>query len=71
MHVKSASFTSNNGRISKLSIFTVFLTIETTSQNISITQLQMSLKFHEHIGGSSARERFWKNFPIVEKYCCK
>ena len=45
-------------------IFTVFLTIKTLSQNISITFLEISLKLHEHeaaIGGKSSRERFWKN----------
>ena len=31
--------------------FTVFLTIKTSSQNISITLLQISLKLHEHRGG--------------------
>ena len=31
--------------------FTVFLTIKTLSQNISITLLQISLKPHEHRGG--------------------
>ena len=31
--------------------FTVFLTIKTLSQNISITLLQISLKLHEHRGG--------------------
>ena len=30
--------------------FTVFLTIKTLSQNISITLLQISLKLHEHRG---------------------
>ena len=30
--------------------FTVFLTIKTSSQNISITLLQISLKLHEHRG---------------------
>ena len=33
---------------------TVFLTIKTLSQNISITLLQISLKLHEHRG------RYWK-----------
>ena len=38
--------------------FTVFLTIKTSSQNISITLLQISLKLHEHRG------RYWrKKFP--------
>ena len=31
--------------------FTVILTIKTSSQNISITPLQISLKLHEHRGG--------------------
>ena len=31
--------------------FTVFLTIKTSSQNISITLLQISLKLHEYRGG--------------------
>ena len=34
--------------------FTVFLTIKTSSQNISITLLQISLKLHEHLG------RYWR-----------
>ena len=32
-------------------LFTVFLTTKSLSQNISITLLQISLKFHEHRGG--------------------
>ena len=32
--------------------FTVFLTIKTSSQNISITLSQISLKLHEHRGRS-------------------
>ena len=34
--------------------FTVFLAIKTSSQNISITPLQISLKLHEHRG------RYWR-----------
>ena len=44
--------------------FTVFLTIKTSSQNISITLLQFSLKLYQQrgdIGGKSYLERFWKN----------
>ena len=44
--------------------FTVFLTIKTSSQNISITLLQISLKLCQQrggIGGKSSLERFWKN----------
>ena len=39
-------------------VFTVFLTIKTSSQNIKITLLQILLKFHEHRGS------YWKwKFP--------
>ena len=44
--------------------FTVFLTIKTSSQNISITLLHFSLKLYQQrggIGGKSYLERFWKN----------
>ena len=44
--------------------FTGFLTIKTSSQNISITLLQISLKLYQHRGGIGAKsslERFWKN----------
>ena len=36
--------------------FTTFLTIKTSSKNISITLLQISLKFHEHRGGYWRKE---------------
>ena len=52
--------------------FTVFLTIKTSSQNISITLLQILLKLHEHrgdrIGEKSSCERFCK-VPNAENYC--
>ena len=51
LHVKSASFSTDNSQTSRLSIFTVFLTVRTLSQNISITLLPISLKLHEHRGG--------------------
>ena len=38
--------------------FTVFLTIKTSSQNISITLLQISLQLHEHRGSYC-----WKKVP--------
>ena len=50
MHVKSALFSADNGQTARLSIFTVFLIIKTSSQNISITLLKISLKSHEHRG---------------------
>ena len=50
--------------------FTVFLTIKTLSQNISITLLQISLKLHEHqgdrIGKKCSCERFCK-VPRAER----
>ena len=51
LHVKSASFSTDNSLILRLSIFNAFLTIKTLPQNISITLLQISLKLHEHRGG--------------------
>ena len=39
--------------------FTAFLTIETLSQNISITLLQISLKLHEHRGGYWRKKLPW------------
>ena len=49
-------------------IFSVFLTIKTSSQNISITLLQFPLKLHEQWGGywrKSSRERFFEEqFPV-------
>ena len=49
-------------------IFSVFLTIKTSSQNISITLLQIPLKLHEQWGGywrKSSRERFFEEqFPV-------
>ena len=48
--------------------FTVFLTIKTSSQNISITLLQISLKLHEHRGGYWRKRLPWtileEQFPV-------
>ena len=48
--------------------FTVFLTIKTLSQNISITLLQISRKFHEHRGGYRRKKLPWtileEQFPV-------
>ena len=48
--------------------FTVFLTIKTLSQNISITLLQISLKPHEHRGGYWRKKLPWtileEQFPV-------
>ena len=49
--------------------FTVFLTIKTLSQNISITLLQISLKLHEHRGGYWREKLPWtileEQFPLT------
>ena len=48
--------------------FTVFLTIKTSSQNISITLLQISLKLHEHRGRYWRKKLLWmileEQFPV-------
>ena len=48
--------------------FTVFLTIKTSSQNITITLLQISLKLHEHRGGYWKKKLQWtileEQFPV-------
>ena len=49
-------------------VFTVFLTIKTSSQNISIMLLQISLKLHEHWGGYQRKKFLWtilgEQFPV-------
>ena len=68
LHVKSASFSTDNSRTSRSSIFSVFLTIKTSSQNISITLLQISLKLHEHRGHYWRKKLPWtileEQFPL-------
>ena len=48
--------------------FTVFLTIKTSSQNIPITLLQISLKLHKHRGGCWRKKFPWtileEQFPV-------
>ena len=48
--------------------FTVFLTIKTSSQNISIMLLQISLKLHEHRGVYWRKKLLWtileEQFPV-------
>ena len=50
--------------------FTVFLTIKTLSQNISIMFLQISLKLHEHRGCYWRKKLLWmifeEQFPVTE-----
>ena len=62
-------------RIINCPFFTAFLTIETSSQNISITLLQISLNFTKHRGGY-CREKlppndFGRTVPSAKKYCCR
>ena len=54
LYVKSSSFFTDNGQTTILSIFYCVLTIKTSSQNISMTLLQISLKLHEQRG------RYWR-----------
>ena len=52
----------------------VFLTIKTSSANISITLLQIRLKFTniEGLLEEKAPEKdFGRTVPSAEKYCCK
>ena len=62
-------------------VFTVFLTIKTPSENISITLLQFTFKLHELQGEKGSRERFWKNSSqcreiglqakyVMASFCC-
>ena len=47
------------------SFFTTFLTTKTSSQNISITLLQSSLKLHEHRGGYLKKKTILEEqFPV-------
>ena len=62
LHVKSASFSLDNSRTPRLSIFTVFLATKSLSQNISITLLQISLKLHEHRGCCWRKTLSWMIF---------
>ena len=68
LHVKSASFSTDNSRHQDCPFFTVFLTIKTLSQNISITLLQISIKLHEHRGCYCRKKLRWmifeEQFPV-------
>ena len=61
---KTLRFSQIRAKHQDYPFFTVFLTIKTSSQNISITLLQISLKLYQQRGGIGAKsslERFWKN----------
>ena len=59
----------DDGRTPRFSSFTVFLTIKTSSQNVSITLPQISLKLHEHTGGYRRKRLPWsilkEEFPLL------
>ena len=59
LHVKRALFSTDNAHTSRLSIFSVLLTIKTSSQHISITLLQIPLKLHEHRFGCWRKTLTW------------
>ena len=67
LRVKSASFSTDYGQ-QYCPFFTVFLTIKTLSQNISITLLQISLKLQEHRGCYWRKKLPWmlfeEQFPV-------
>ena len=50
--------------LKRLTIFTEFITTKTSSQNISITLLQISLKLHEHWGGYWGKS-LEEQFPVT------
>ena len=54
LHVKSSLFLQIRAKQQYYPFFTVFPAIKTSSQNISITLLQISLKLHDHRG------RYWR-----------
>ena len=60
LHVKSASFSTDNGQTSRLSIFyCVSNHKKTSSQNITIKLSQISLKLHEHRGSYWRKKLSW------------
>ena len=68
LHVKSASFCTDNSRTPRLSIFYRISIHKSLSQNISITLLQISLKLHEHRDGYWRKKLPWiileEQFPV-------
>ena len=65
LHVKSTSFSTENGQTSRFSFFTVFLTIKTLFQNISATLSQILFYLHEH------RVNYWRKmlpWTILEQF---
>ena len=71
LHVKSASFSTDNGQTSRFPFLIVIPTVKTSSQNISIKLLQILLKLCKHrddrIVEKSSCERFCK-VPSAENF---
>ena len=70
-----ASFSTDNSRISRFSTFYHIYNHKASSQNISITLKQISLKIHEHRGSHCRKKGPMNNFgrktPSAENYCGK
>ena len=68
LHFKSALFSSDNCRTSRLSSFYRIQTVETSSQNILITFLWILLKLHKRRGGYWKKKLPWtileEQFPL-------
>ena len=69
LHVKRASFSTDNSRTSRnFPFFTLFLTTKSLSQTFSITLLQISCKLHEHWGDYWRKKLLWmileEQFPL-------
>ena len=60
LHVKSASFSTHNGKNQCCQFFYCISNHKTSSQTISITLLQISLKLHEHLGGHWRKKLLWR-----------
>ena len=73
LHVKSASFSTDNGQTSRMSIFYCV----SNHKNLNLTYLDNALTYRFRlnlrsieaaIGGKSYRERFWKNSSQRPRY---
>ena len=66
---KALHFLQKRAKQQYFPFFTVFLTVKTLSQNISITLLQISLKLHEHRGCYWRKKLPWmifeEQFPVL------
>ena len=70
LYFKSVCFLKITAKHQECPVFTVFLTIKSSSQNISIIfSLKISLKLHEHQGGYWRKKLKWtileEKFPLL------